>query len=109
MGGHLVRLGKASWVVGDDLPPWARQVRRRADLDGALTVFVAVDSQPAGAFLFEDTIRPDAPRMVRALRGAGVTRVVLLTGDRVDIADVVGRIVGADSVLAECDPRRSSP
>ncbi len=104
VGGRMVRLGKASWVVGDNPPSWVRQVRRRADLDGALTVFAAVDGRPAGAFLFEDAIRPDAPRMLRALRAAGITRVVLLSGDRADIADMVGRVVGVDSVLADCDP-----
>ena len=104
VGDHKVRLGKASWIVGDTAPPWVRQVRRRADLDGSLTVFAAIDDEPAGAFLLEDAIRPDAPRMVRALREAGITRVVLVTGDRADIADMVGRIVGVDTVLADCDP-----
>ena len=104
VGTHRVKLGKASWIVGDDTPAWVRQVRRRADLDGSLTVFVAIDDEPAGAFLLEDSIRPDAPRMVRALRASGITRVVLITGDRADIADMVGRIVGVDAVLADCDP-----
>ena len=104
VGAHRVKLGKAAWIVGDSTPPWVRQVRRRADLDSSLTVFVAVDDRPAGAFLLEDAIRPDAPRMVRALRGAGITRVVLVTGDRADIADMIGRIVGVDTVLADCDP-----
>ena len=104
VGDHRVRLGKAAWIVGGEPPAWVRQVRRRADLDGSLTVFVAVDDEPAGAFLLEDPIRPDAPRMVRALREAGITRVVLVTGDRADIADMVGRIVGVDTVLADCDP-----
>ncbi len=104
VGDHRVRLGKASWIVGDSEPHWVRQVRRRADLDGSLTVFVAVDDEPAGAFLLQDAIRPDAPRMVRALRTAGITRVVLVTGDRADIAEMIGRIVGVDTVLADCDP-----
>lgn len=104
VGNRQVRLGKASWIVGDSAPTWVRQVRRRADLDGSLTVFVAVDGEPAGAFLLEDVIRPDAPRMVRALRNVGITRVVLVTGDRADIADMIGRIVGVDTVLADCDP-----
>ena len=38
------------------------------------------------------------------MRGAGITRVVLVTGDRADIAAMVGRIVGVDAVLADCDP-----
>ncbi len=104
VGDHRVRLGKASWIVGGGSPSWVRQVRRRADLDGSLTVFAAVDDEPAGAFLLEDAIRPDAPRMVRALRGVGIKRVVLVTGDRADIGDMVGRIVGVDEVLADCDP-----
>ena len=104
IGNHRVRLGKTAWVVGDDPPAWVRQVRRRADLDGSLTVFAAVDDEPGGAFLLDDPIRPDAPRMVRALRQAGITRVVLVSGDRADIADMVGRVVGVDTVLADCDP-----
>lgn len=104
VGTRQVRLGKGSWIVGDDAPRWVRQARRRADLDGSVIVFAAVDGEPAGAFLLEDAIRPDAPRMVRALRTAGITRVVLVTGDRADVADMVGRIVGVDMVLADCDP-----
>ncbi len=104
VGGHRVKLGKGSWIVGGTAPPWVRQVRRRADLDGSLTVFVAVDDEPAGAFLLQDEIRPDAPRMVRTLRTAGITRVVLVTGDRADIAEMIGRIVAVDTVLADCDP-----
>jgi len=102
--GHEVRLGKSSWIIGDSTPAWVRQVRRRADLDGSIIVFAAVDGAPAGAVLLEDPIRPDAPRMVRALRTAGVRRVVLVTGDRADVAGTVGRIVGVDAVLADCDP-----
>ncbi len=102
--GHTVTVGKLDWVVDLPHPAWVRQARRRAALDGSLTVFVGVDGEPVGAFLLEDPIRPDAPRMVRALRQAGINRVVLVTGDRADIADMVGRVVGVDTVLADCDP-----
>jgi heavy metal translocating P-type ATPase len=104
VGVKEVRVGKATWIVGATQPAWVRQVRRRADLDGSLTVFVAIDGEAAGAMLFHDPIRSDAPRMVRALRAAGISRVMLVTGDRADIADTVGRIVGVDTVLADCDP-----
>ena len=29
VGDHQVKLGKASWIVGGDSPPWVRQVRPR--------------------------------------------------------------------------------
>jgi soluble P-type ATPase len=104
VGDTGVRLGKARWIVGADDPAWLRQVRRRAALDGCLTDFVAVDGAPAGAFLLEDPVRADAPRMVSALREVGIRRTVLLTGDRADIAETVGRIVGVEAVLADRDP-----
>lgn len=104
VGDQLVALGQAAWIAPGAHVPWLRQVRRRADLDGSLAVYVAVDGRPVGALLFEDEVRPDAPRMIRALRDAGVRRVLLVTGDRTDIAESVGRIVGVDAVLAECDP-----
>jgi len=102
--GHQVRLGKSAWIVSGPAPAWIRHARRRAALDGSLTVFVAIDGAPAGALLLEDPVRPQAPRMIRALRRAGITRVVLVTGDRADTAQAVGRVVGVDAVHADCDP-----
>ncbi|WP_380166248.1 heavy metal translocating P-type ATPase [Jannaschia sp. R86511] len=103
--GRAVRIGKAAWAHGAGAAPvWVLRARRRADLDGSLTVFVAVDGRPAAVLLLDDPVRADAPRMVRALREVGFERVVLLTGDRTETARSVGRLVGVDEVLAERDP-----
>ncbi|MEV6932535.1 heavy metal translocating P-type ATPase, partial [Dactylosporangium sp. NPDC051485] len=102
--GRPVRLGKAAWVVDGPAPEWVRRARRRAALDGSLTVFVAVDGRPAGVLLLTDPLRPDAPRMMRTLRNAGIERTVLVTGDRADIAETVGRVAGVDAVYADRDP-----
>ncbi|WP_425394423.1 heavy metal translocating P-type ATPase [Actinoplanes subtropicus] len=102
--GHRVRLGKASTMTAGPAPAWVRRARRRAALDGSLAVFATVDEAPAGVLLLADPVRPQAPRMVRALRGAGITRVVLVTGDHADTAEAVGRVVGVDAVHADRDP-----
>jgi heavy metal translocating P-type ATPase len=102
--GRPVRLGRAGWAAVTGTPPWIRAVRRRAWLDGALTVFVAVDGEAAGALLLEDRIRPDARQTIRALRRSGITRIVLATGDRAEAASVVGALTGVDEVLAELTP-----
>ncbi len=104
VAGRQVRLGRADWVGVSGTPPWVRTVRRRAWLDGALTVFVAVDGTPAGALLLEDRIRPDARQTIRALRRGGITRIVLATGDRAEAASAVGALTGVDEVLAELTP-----
>ena len=104
VGDRDVALGNAAWLVPGALPPWARVVRRRADMDGALTIFVAVDGEPAGAIVLHDPIRPDAARTIRNLRRHGIQRIVMVTGDRADVADTVGAVVGVDQVLAERTP-----
>jgi heavy metal translocating P-type ATPase len=107
VAGHRVAVGKAAWcgVSGTaGTTGWAKAARRRARLDGALTVFVAVDDQPAGVLVLDDPVRPDAARTIRALRAGGIDRIVMVTGDRAEVADTVGAVIGVDEVLAERTP-----
>ena len=102
--GRPVRVGRATWAGVSGDPGWVRTVRRRARLDGALTVFVAADGEPAGAIVLQDRIRPDARATIRAIRRGGVTRIVLATGDRAEAAGPVGALTGVDEVLAGLTP-----
>jgi soluble P-type ATPase len=101
---HLVAVGRADWAGVTGVPGWVRTARRRARLDGALTVFVGVDGEPAGALVLEDPIRPDAARTIGALRDSGISRIVMVTGDRAEIAYGIGTVIGVDEVLAERTP-----
>jgi heavy metal translocating P-type ATPase len=103
--GHVVRVGRLDWICPEEVPAWLRRASRRASLEGALTAFVGIDGVPSCAVLLTDPLRPDAHRMLRALRAAGLERVVLVTGDRADAAESIGRLVGVDAVHAETDPR----
>ena len=104
VSGRRVAVGKASWAGVTGAPGWAKMARRRARLDGALTVFVSVDGEPAGVLVLEDPVRPDAARTVRALHHGGIDRIVMVTGDRAEVADTVGAVLGIDAVLAERTP-----
>ena len=103
--GRKVSLGKAGFVTGDGpLPRRAREVRRRTMMDGSSSVFVGVDGEVAGALVIDDPIRPDTPRVIRALRRAGIERVVMVTGDHPDVAESVGAALGVDRILSERAP-----
>ena len=104
VSGHSVRVGKASWTGLAGAPTWARSARRKAALDGALTVFVGIDDAPAGVLVFDDPLRPDAARTLRSLRKNGIARIVMVTGDRTEVAETVGAVIGVDEVLAERSP-----
>jgi heavy metal translocating P-type ATPase len=102
--GRQVALGKAAWAGLSGVPAWAKTARRRAQLDGSMTVFVAVDGAPAGVLVLDDPVRPDAAKTIRGLRQRGIRRIVMVTGDRLEVADTVGAIIGVDEVLAERSP-----
>ena len=105
VGSAEVALGKASWLAGvGPVPADAVRTRRQAEEDGTTAVFITVDGIFAGALSLEDRLRPDAGRVVRELRRSGIQRVVILSGDRPEIAEGVGTLVGADLVLSEHSP-----
>jgi heavy metal translocating P-type ATPase len=104
VAGRRVTVGKATWCGVTGSPAWARSARRKAHLDGALTVFVGIDGAPAGVLVFDDPLRPDAARTMRSLRKNGVNRIVMVTGDRSEVAETVGAVICVDEVLAERSP-----
>jgi heavy metal translocating P-type ATPase len=103
--GRRVRVGGADWVVEGEVPAAATAVRRRTDVEGSSAVYVAVDGRPTGAVLLVDTLRPEAVRTIRGLRRGGAREVVLVTGDRAEVAELVGSAVDVDHVLAERRPQ----
>jgi heavy metal translocating P-type ATPase len=101
---HAVRVGTASFVGASTALAWVRRVRRQAESDGALAVFVGMDGVPVGALLLHDPIRPDSAHTLRLIRTTHVRRIVMVTGDREETAAAVAAILGLDDVKAECSP-----
>ena len=103
--GRAVRVGSHQMVCGLHKPEaWALRVLRRAAWRSALSVFVAVEGQLIGVILLADELRRDTPRAVQSLRTAGVSRIVMVTGDRADAAETIGAALDLDAVLAEREP-----
>jgi heavy metal translocating P-type ATPase len=103
--GRVVRVGSHQLVYGQRKPEeWAVRALRRAAWRSALSVFVAVDGCTIGALLMGDELRRETPRAVQALRAAGVSRIVMLTGDRADAAETIGAALDLDAVLADRVP-----
>ena len=73
--------------------------------DGVGTVVhVAVDGAYAGCILIADQVKPGAKDAMTALRRVGVTRTVMLTGDRDAVARQVASELGIDEVRSELLP-----
>ena len=75
----------------------------RMAAQGQTPLFVAQDGRLLGVIAISDTVRPDAPGAVAALHGQGV-RVVMLTGDRPEVAASVAAACGIDEYRAGLRP-----
>ncbi|WP_062992260.1 heavy metal translocating P-type ATPase [Nocardia anaemiae] len=100
--GDRVRVGRLP--ADADPVPWVGAAARRAHLDLAGIIWVSVNDAPVAALLVRDSLRVDAARTMRRLRAAGLHRLLLLTGDRVDNATEVARMLGLTEVVADADP-----
>ena len=67
-------------------------------------IHVAVDGRYAGHIIINDKVKEDSAKAVAALKHLGVSRTVMLTGDREEVArDVAGRL-GLDAYHAALLP-----
>ena len=75
----------------------------KADLAGT-AVHVAVSGQYAGYILISDAVKPNAKAAIAALKKAGVTKTVMLTGDAEPVARQVAAQLGIDQVHSQLLP-----
>ena len=97
-GGERLLLGRREWLQGLGLA-----VPDAPDHAGPLA-WVARGDVVLGAVLLADLPRPEAAAAVHDLRGLGLGRVVLLTGDRRAVAEQVAGTLGIEVVIAEVLP-----
>lgn len=103
--GVSVAAGSRSLVLGDrPLPHWAEGGEARHRNAQLLRVFLAFGGRLAAIFTFGDQIRNDARDTLGALRSAGVSRIVMLTGDDGTAAQRVSDLLGLDAVIADAIP-----
>ena len=70
---------------------------------GRTILYLVRDDEVIGALALEDEIRPEAREAIEQLHKLG-HRVIMITGDAHQVAEVVGRDVGVDEVMSEVRP-----
>jgi heavy metal translocating P-type ATPase len=71
---------------------------------GAIAVAVAVEGRPLGVLILADELRAGTEVLLRNLRALGIERIVLATGDRRDVAEMIARGLSIDVVRSELTP-----
>ena len=103
--GHRVTLGAHDYTsASETAQAWDASVLRRMDYQDSSGSFISVDGALVGAVLFADPLRIESPHALRQLRRAGIRKIVMLTGDRIETAQMIGLSAGVDEVRAGLDP-----
>lgn len=68
-------------------------------------IHVAVDGTYMGHIVISDRERADAPAAITSLKNVGVSKVVMLTGDKRDVAEEIAATMGITEVRAELLPQ----
>ncbi|MBO5538644.1 MAG: cadmium-translocating P-type ATPase [Prevotella sp.] len=67
-------------------------------------IHVAIDGEYAGHIVINDQVKADSAQAISELHRLGVTRTVMLTGDRREVAQTVAQKLGIDEAQAELLP-----
>lgn len=97
VAGRKVLVGNTKMMSGEGIA--------FSDVDCAGTVIhVAVDGQYAGYIVIKDNVKADSRDAIAKLKTIGVKRVVMLTGDRREVADEVAKQLGIEEYSSELLP-----
>lgn len=98
--GRVLRFGNANWLtsVGVSIPDTVREQCR-----GSVS-FVSRNDCLLGALCFNDTARTEARDAVSQLRELGISRFVMLTGDRNQVAERICTETGIEEFKAQLLP-----
>jgi manganese/zinc-transporting P-type ATPase C len=104
--GRTLLLGSPSLLqsekvrVSKKAKEWVGKLRRQAETP----LLLAVDGTLVGLISLRDEVRPEAASVLKELRANGIRRIVMLTGDHPEIAEVVAAELGIDEWRAEVMP-----
>ncbi len=102
--GVRVRLNGKDVVVGNDPFMHKENVPHvTCDVPGTI-VHVAVNSEYAGYLVVTDEVKPGSSAVIKRLKQLGVQKLIMLSGDREDVAKQVSMDLGLSDYYAELLP-----
>ncbi len=103
---YRVIVGNRNWLTTNEIEisqEWEAKAEHLT-VAGKTVMYVAIDDAMMGLIGVTDRLRDDAIETVKQLHNLGL-RVVLLSGDRKPVADIIARSLGINDVYAEVLPQ----
>ena len=97
--GKKLLLGNSKLMNENNISSFAE-----ADSVSGTIVYVGYDGEYKGYVVISDVIKDISKAAIAGIKKVGVAKTVMLTGDRKDVAEDVGRKLGIDEVISQLLP-----
>lgn len=105
VGKNIVVLGNSSMLEKKGINlKLANEVSKKIKDSTKTIIWVARDQEPVGLILLEDGLRSESKETIDKLHKMGI-KVAMLTGDKKEVADVVGKKLGIDTTFSGVLPK----
>lgn len=104
VGGVLVCVGNLHLFEGEAIPETISAKTRALESAGQTTMIVKCGERFLGVLGVADTLRVEAADTLKALRAAGISRSVMLSGDNLLVAKAIAAQIGIDDARAPLMP-----
>lgn len=106
IGNQRVVVGSRHFVVEDeglDASPYEAAIEPLIAAGKSL-LYIGFAGQLIGVVALQDQLRPNSAETVRRLRALGIRQVLMLSGDRQDLAETIAAACGLDGAYGELLP-----
>lgn len=106
INGHKVIIGSAHFVFEDEhcVIPEGMEEKFAALPEEYSHLYLAIEGELAAVICIHDPIRPEASAVINSLKRAGISKVVMMTGDSERTARAVAAQIGVDEYYSEVLP-----
>lgn len=100
--------GKLSFLEKNSvqIPEKIKLEHEQLQKQGVIAVYLGDEQKLLGVVFFRDIIRPESKKVFSQLRNSGIKKIVMLTGDRKEVAMEISKQLGLKDVLAEYLPEQ---
>ena len=91
-------------LIGSTLHLSGEGISFAEETDPGTVLYISLDGEYMGSIVISDTIKEGAAKALRSMKKAGITKTVMLTGDRKKEAQAVAEALGIDEFHSELLP-----
>lgn len=105
LNGVAYKIGKVGMLKDITIANEHLQKAEELEKQGKTVIFIAAGQELIGLLSIQDTIRPQAKKVIEDLKAMGI-KTALLTGDSTTTGNAVGKLAGIEEVYAELLPQQ---